>query len=92
MSVGVALVASPAVVLIDQPTLGLDLPAAARVMRRLAAVAARGTTVVVACGPLPAGAYAALGGVVALQGGRTAYVGPTGVMLPVACCVSVRVA
>lgn len=76
---GVALVASPAVVLVDHPTLGLDLPASARVMRRLAAVAARGTTVVVACGPLPAGAYAVLGGVVALQGGRAAYVGATGV-------------
>ena len=82
LSIGVALVGAPASLLVDRPAIGLDLPAAARIMRRLQSIAATGTTVVAACAPLSAGAYSALDGVVALQGGRVAYAGPTGPLAP----------
>lgn len=82
LSIGVALVGGPASLLVDLPAIGLDLPAAARILQRLQSVASRGTTVVAACAPLSAGAYSSLDSVVALQGGRVAYAGPTGTLAP----------
>lgn len=82
LSIGVALVGAPASLLVDLPAIGLDLPAAARILQRLQSVAFRGTTVVAACAPLSAGAYSSLDSIVALQGGRVAYAGPTGTLAP----------
>jgi len=75
LSVACALVGSPSLLLLDEPTTGLDAAAALAVTRRLASLARRGHTVIATIHQPREGVWRAFGKTVLLSEGRQIYGG-----------------
>ena len=75
LSVACALVGSPSLLLLDEPTTGLDAAAALAVTRRLASLARRGHTVIATIHQPREGVWRAFGKAVLLSEGRQIYGG-----------------
>ena len=75
LSVACALVGSPSLLLLDEPTTGLDAAAALAVTRRLASLARRGHTVIATIHQPREGVWRAFGKAVLLSEGRQVYGG-----------------
>ena len=75
LSVACALVGSPSLLLLDEPTTGLDAAAALAVTRRLASLARRGHTVIATIHRPREGVWRAFGKAVLLSEGRQIYGG-----------------
>ena len=75
LSVACALVGSPSLLLLDEPTTGLDAAAALMITRRLASLARRGHTILATVHQPREGVWRAFGKAVLLSEGRQIYSG-----------------
>mmetsp|Transcript_4045 Transcript_4045/g.8702 ORF Transcript_4045/g.8702 Transcript_4045/m.8702 type:complete len:921 (+) Transcript_4045:322-3084(+) len=82
VSIGMELVAKPAVLIMDEPTSGLDSAGTFRLMSMLKRVADRGVSVVTVIHQPSARVFSLLDDLVLMQDGEAAYLGPRKDILP----------